>query len=60
MKWDFPKYFGGFHDSCIGRGSVNFDSSTTVSAISKAVNYRNVKSCARTCLTRSEEPDFVV
>ena len=47
MKWDFRKIFGGFHDSCIGRGSVNFDSSTTVSAISKAVSYRNVKSCAR-------------
>ena len=59
MKWDFRKYFGGFHDSCIGRGSVNFDSSASVSAVS----YRNVKSYALSpwaCLTRSEEPDFVV
>ena len=34
MKWDFRKYFGGFHDSCIGRGSVNFDSSASVGGLS--------------------------
>ena len=39
--------------------SVNFDSSASVGAVS----YRNVKSYALSpwaCLTRSEEPDFVV